>query len=176
MSTIETLRDLSDRFATVGRLEAIVLRPGRQQPAYFVDEVEAVPGYGLMGDRRSTQERTTPQARKREITLLQAEHLPLIAQWGNLETLSPLDLRRNLIISGINLLAMRSPFPMLSLHWQIGSQVQIEITGPCDPCSRMEKELGYGVYNAMRGHGGMTAHVVIGGILRVGDPVKLKIE
>jgi MOSC domain-containing protein YiiM len=174
MSTIETLRDLSDRFATVGRLEAIVLRPARQQPAYFIDEVEALPGYGLMGDRRSTQERTTPQARKREITLLQAEHLPLIAQWGNLDRLSPLDLRRNLIVSGINLLAMRSPFPTSSLHWQIGDQVQIEITGPCDPCSRMEKELGHGVYNAMRGHGGMTARVVVGGILRVGDSVRLK--
>ncbi len=72
MSTIENLRDLSDRFATIGRLDAIVLRPARQQPAHFVDTVEAVPGYGLMGDRRSTQERTTLQARKREITLLQA--------------------------------------------------------------------------------------------------------
>jgi MOSC domain-containing protein YiiM len=175
MSTIENLRDLSNRFATVGRLDAIVLRPARQQPAHFVDEVEAVPGYGLMGDRRSTQERTKLPARKREITLLQAEHLPLIAQWGNLDTLSPLDLRRNLIISGINLLAMRSPFPMHSLHWQIGHQVEIEITGPCDPCSRMEKELGHGVYNAMRGHGGMTARVLIGGTLRVGDTIKLKI-
>ncbi len=174
MSTIETLRDLSDRFATVGRLESIVLRPARQQSAHFVDQVEAVPGYGLMGDRRSTQERTTLSARKREITLLQAEHLPLIAQWGNLDSLSPLDLRRNLIISGINLIAMRSPFPAMTLHWKIGDQVEIEITGPCDPCSRMEKELGHGVYNAMRGHGGTTAHIIVGGTLRVGDPVQLK--
>jgi MOSC domain-containing protein YiiM len=174
MSPIETLRDLSDRFSTEGRIEAIVLRPARQAPAIFVEAVEALPGYGLIGDRRATQMRNTEQSRKREITLLQAEHIPLIAHWSNLEQLSPLQLRRNLVISGINLLAMRSPFPNIDLHWQIGDQVQFEVTGPCDPCSRMEKELGHGVYNAMRGHGGMTARLLVGGQICVGDRIVLK--
>jgi MOSC domain-containing protein YiiM len=173
MSPIENLRDLSDRFSTEGRIEAIVLRPARQEPAIFVERVEALPGYGLIGDRRSTQMRETEQSRKREITLIQAEHIPLIAHWSNLEQLSPLQLRRNLVVSGINLLAMRSPFPNIDLHWQIGDQVQFEVTGPCDPCSRMEKDLGYGVYNAMRGHGGMTARLLVGGEIRVGDPIVL---
>jgi MOSC domain-containing protein YiiM len=174
MSPIENLRDLSDRFATEGRVEAIVLRPAIREPSVFVETVEAVPGYGLLGDRRSTQMRDTEASRKREITLIQAEHIPLIAHWGNLEQLSPLQLRRNLVISGINLLAMRSPFPNSSLHWQIGEQVQFEVTGPCDPCSRMEQELGHGVYNAMRGHGGMTARLLVGGRISVGDRIVLR--
>jgi MOSC domain-containing protein YiiM len=174
MNTIENLRDLNQKFATTGQVEAIVLRPARQQPAFLVTEVQAVPGYGLIGDRRAEKERLTESARKREITLIQAEHLPLIAQWGGLETLTPLQVRRNLVISGINLLAMRSPFADIKLHWQIGSQVQIEITGPCDPCSRMEKDLGRGAYNAMRGHGGMTARVIAGGLICVGDRVQLQ--
>jgi MOSC domain-containing protein YiiM len=173
MSMIESLRDLSDRFSVQGRIEAIVLRPERQQPAILVNEVEAIPEYGLVGDRRAQQRRTTKTTRKREITLLQAEHIPLIAHWSNLDHLSPLQLRRNLIISGINLLSMRSPFPDLRLYWQIGEQVTFEITGPCDPCSRMETDLGPGAYNAMRGHGGMTARLLVGGIIRVGDPVRL---
>ncbi len=176
MNAIESLKDLSDRFAVTGRIDAIVLRPARKQPTIFVDEVDAIPGYGLRGDRGLDRERLSERARKREITLIQAEHLPLIATWGNLDSLSPLQLRRNLVVSGINLTSMRSPFPNLSIQWQIGEDVKLEITGSCDPCSRMETELGYGVYNAMRGHGGMTARLLVGGKIRVGDPVSLAIS
>jgi MOSC domain-containing protein YiiM len=172
---MENLRELSQQFVVEGRVEMIVLRPDRRDPAVSVPTVEAVPGYGLVGDRRSQTERTTDAARKREVTLIQAEHIPLIAQWGGLETLSPLDVRRNLMISGINLVAMKSPFPDLRLHCQIGDQVELVITGPCDPCSRMEQELGRGVYNAMRGHGGMTARLVTGGTITVGDRVRCQL-
>jgi hypothetical protein len=89
---MENLRDLSQQFSVEGRIEAIVLRPDRQAPALLVDQVEAVPGYGLMGDRRSHKERTTESSRKREITLIQAEHIPLIARWAGLTQLSPLEL------------------------------------------------------------------------------------
>ena len=127
-----------------------------------------------MGDRRALSKQERGDARKREVTLLQAEHLPVVARWCGLQTLDASRLRRNLVISGINLLAMRSPFRGMRLEWQIGDEACIEITGTCDPCSKMERELGTGAYNALRGHGGMTAMILVGGLIRTGDGVRLK--
>ena len=76
--------------------------------------------------------------------------------------------RRNIVVSGINLLALAKR------RFRIG-EVVLETTGPCEPCSRMEENLGPGGYNAMRGHGGITARVAKGGTISVGDAVALHI-
>ncbi|MGI4779647.1 MAG: MOSC domain-containing protein [Janthinobacterium lividum] len=167
----QTLRDLTRRFARVGRIETILLRPARLAPVLSVTQALVEPGRGLIGDRRSATLRTGDLAQKREVTLLQAEHLPVIAGYLGLPSLDPARLRRNLVVSGLNLLSMRSLFPDVRLHWMLGDDVVLEITGACEPCSLMEAELGTGGYNAMRGHGGVTARVVVGGTLRVGDAV-----
>lgn len=100
---------------------------------------------------------------------MQAEHLPVIAQLAQLSgvaAVDPVRLRRNLVVSGINLLALRNA------RVQVGDAV-LEIVGPCAPCSRMETEVGPGAYAAMRGHGGMTARVITTGAIRVGDVVRV---
>ena len=169
------LRALSARCATVGRLEAIILRPGRDAPSVRVDSVLALPGAGLQGDRSAQRARTAgPAGSKRQVTLLQAEHLPLIAAWTGRASIDAAALRRNLVVSGLNLLGARSPFADRPLHLYLGEAVVLELTGPCDPCSKMEALLGSGGYNAMRGHGGLTARVLQGGLLRVGDVVRVQ--
>jgi MOSC domain-containing protein YiiM len=172
-ATATDLRALTRRFATPGRLQAILLRPGRGQPALAVARGEARAGQGLVGDRSCRL--AGPGGGKRQLTLLQAEHLPVIAalagrRWAE-HGLDAALLRRNLVVAGINLLAARSLFKDQPLRLHIGAEVVLELTGPCEPCSKMEALLGPGGYNAMRGHGGVTARVLQGGWLAVGDAV-----
>jgi MOSC domain-containing protein YiiM len=70
------------------------------------------------------------------------------------------------VVSGINLLALKH------LQFQVG-EVLLETTGICAPCSRMEQNLGSGGYSTMRGHGGITARIIQGGQIKIGDVVRL---
>ncbi len=78
-------------------------------------------------------------------------------------------LRRNLLVSGINLNAL------MKRRFRIGDVV-LEGTVACHPCSRMEEALGPGGFNAMRGLGGLCARVVEGGYLHIGDGVLAESE
>lgn len=152
-----TLFDLLENFPRAGKLMWIGLRPAKQAPIRSVGEAWAEAGIGLEGDRyRSGRGR-------RQVTLVQWEHLAVLtALTGN--TVEPEWLRRNLAVAGINLLALKDR------RFRIGPVI-LQGSGLCQPCSRMESILGPGGYNAMRGHGGITAGIIKGGRLRVGDPV-----
>jgi MOSC domain-containing protein YiiM len=141
-----------------GAVQWIGVRPARDVPMVATDRVQARAGGGLTGDRYAGG------SGKRGLTLIQAEHLPVIATLAGLAAVEAATLRRNVVVSGIALVALKQR------RFRIGDVV-LEGTGPCDPCSRMEDALGAGGYNAMRGHGGLCARIIEGGSFAVGDAV-----
>jgi MOSC domain-containing protein YiiM len=163
------LRALTSTFPHAGTLQAIYLRPARRVQAVSPQVAQAIAGRGLEGDRSS---HSAAFGGKRQVTLLQAEHLSAVAAFLRREAIDPALLRRNLLVAGLNLHAAKALFADQPLRLFVGAEAVLEITGPCEPCSRMEETFGPGAYNALRGHGGMTARVLVGGALRVGDAVR----
>ena len=160
LSPDSELARLMARFPRAGNVAWIGLRPARGVEMNAVDEVEAVTGRGLRGDRYDT----ASGSGKRGVTLIQGEHLAAIAALSGHDAVAPSLLRRNLVVEGIPLVALKDR------RFRIGD-VLLEGTGPCDPCSRMEAALGPGGYNAMRGMGGICARIVEGGTVHRGDAV-----
>ncbi len=160
---MKTVRDLLKPPHVTGRVEAIIVRSDPRQPAHRVDATQALAGVGLADDRLG--QRGEAELSTRQVTLIQHEHLPVIAALAGVPSVDPVALRRNLVVSGINLVALKNA------RVRIGDAV-LDIVGPCQPCSRMEEAVAPGGYAAMRGHGGMTARVAVAGTIRVGDTVR----
>ena len=141
-----------------GRVTWIGARPQRKAPLISLDVATITREAGLVGDHYSGR-----PGGKRQVTLIQAEDLAAIAGYLGRDV-TPNHLRRNIVVTGINLRALKDR------RFKVGAAV-LEATDDCHPCSRMEAILGPGGYNAVRGHGGITARVIEGGEVRVGDAV-----
>lgn len=157
----DSLQDLFDTLPQIGQITWIGVRPERKAPMTEQNSVEAVAGRGLAGDRYSSKNG------KRQVTLIQGEHLTAIASLLGRNDVSPSLLRRNLVVTGINLIALKDK------QFRVGGAL-LEYTGLCHPCSAMEATFGAGGYNAVRGHGGITARIIESGTMTVGDVVRLE--
>jgi len=160
---MNTINELENSLPQKGRVVWLGIRTKTRGPVKEVSTVDALEDQGLEGDHYSGK-----PGSKRQVTLIQQEHLNAVANIMQCEEIDPTLVRRNIVVSGINLLAIKNR------DFQIGETV-FEGTGICAPCSRMEENLGPGGWNAMRGHGGITARVLQAGNVSLGDTVSLKL-
>ena len=143
-------------------IEWIGVRPRRREPLMAVTEAEAVADLGLRGDHRMTK---TPGS-GRQVTFISREFVAQIEQHLGKNGLDPAVLRRNIVVSGINLNALRR-----QQFWF--GEALFEATQLCHPCARMEAELGPGGVVAMMGYGGLCAKVLQTGQIAIGDSLRL---
>jgi MOSC domain-containing protein YiiM len=144
-----------------GTVRWIGLRPKRHAAMLSVHHARLDPIEGLIGDHYLSK--TTGN---RHLTLIGQESLSAIASYLRRDLVPPEFLRRNVVISGLNLLALKTK------RFYLGEAL-LEMTGECHPCSRMEVTFGEGGYNAVRGNGGITARVIAGGMIHVGDQLQV---
>lgn len=143
-----------------GRVVWIGLRRARQQPLLEAQSAMLIAEQGIIGDHYNTHLNGS-----RQVTLIAGEDIEAIASFLGQKEIAPGLLRRNLVTRGINLIALKTR------RFRIGP-VLLEGTGECAPCSRMELNLGPGGFNAVRGHGGITARIIASGEVKVGDVVE----
>ena len=117
MSQDNTLQGLIHTLPQTGRIEWTGLRPARRTKMNVVQQTE-LNTLGIIGDRYRGS------SGKRAVTLIQAEYLPAIASMLDHDAIEPEILRRNIVISGINLLALKNQ------RFMLGS-AELEMTGLC---------------------------------------------
>jgi hypothetical protein len=144
----------------MGTVTAIVLAPAAEAPLRRVERARAIAGRGLQGDRYADGAGTFSPGggRGHDLTLVAAE---VLEDAG----LDPVEARRNLVVRGVELDALRGR------RFRVGA---VECLGQrrCEPCAHLERLTRPGVLRALAHRGGLRADILRGGDLRVGDRVE----
>ena len=153
-----------------GHVEAICVAPEAGAEMQRVEEVEAVAGRGLRGDRYFDDSGTwsiDPDVDDipRHLTLFEVETLAVLERDEDLD-LSVTDHRRNLTTRGVAL------DHLLDERFRIGEAV-CEGVRLCEPCSYLESKTEDGVLSALVHRGGLNAAIVESGTVSVEDGIEV---
>lgn len=147
-----------------GTVQGIYVAPKGSLEMERVEEIRAIEGCGLEGDRYC--EGTgfwTPYGDVCEVTLIESEDLDEIEEEIGLRV-NDGQHRRNIITSGIRLRELRGQ------RFQVG-EVVLEYDRPRPPCKHIQDITEPGMTRALKGRGGHCARVVRGGVIRAGDEI-----
>jgi MOSC domain-containing protein YiiM len=150
----------------MGTLAGIARHARPKAPIEVLDHAQVTIDGGVNGDFRGA---VKPGGRgRRQVTLM--ERCDWDAAMGDLDRDIPWQERRvNLLVDGLDL--PQSPGAAL----RIGADVLVRVTGECDPCSRMDT-IAPGLKAALTPdwRGGVTATVISGGEIALGDEIRIE--
>jgi hypothetical protein len=149
------------------RIVAMFVAPTAAAPMEPRDEVEAIAGVGLAGDRYATTSGTYSGFRladeQRAVTLIEDEVLDTVRTELGVE-LAARESRRNLVTSGVSL------NPLVGREFRVGP-VRLRGFDLAEPCTYLEEQTRPGVRAALVHRGGLRAEILDGGPIRVGDRI-----
>jgi MOSC domain-containing protein YiiM len=141
-----------------GTVTAIHIAHAYGKPVEAVDEIEAVVGKGLRGDRY--------YGNRRQVTIVATGELAAAAAQLGTDAIGDGATRRNITVD------------LPSLPRAHGTRIEIgavalEVWRDCTPCEVMESSVAPGACAALEGRAGVSATVVEGGVIRTGDTVRV---
>ena len=139
-----------------GKVVSLQLCVGSREPMDFREQVTAVTGLGLDGDRHASADTI------RQVLLMDREVLDSF-------DLKPGMVRENVTVSGLAIHQLSE-----GQRVRIGDEVVLEITGHCEPCGRMD-EIRPGLRESLDMQRGMLTRVLEGGTLKLGDPIQVEV-
>ncbi len=148
-----------------GTVESIHIAPAARERMQSLDQIQAIPGVGLEGDRYALRQGTffkpLPDF---ELTLIEAEAVEALRRDYDVD-LDSGEARRNLVTRGVPL------NHLVGRDFRIG-EVKIRGIRLCEPCSHLQELTGRpAVIKGLRHRGGLRAQILSPGIIRVGDTV-----
>jgi MOSC domain-containing protein YiiM len=127
-------------------------------PLIEVSEIQCVAGHGIRGDRFYDYRDNY----KGQITFFSAEIFEKLAERFDLTNKSAGALRRNVIVSGVNL------NDLIGEEFSVQG-VRLRGTAHCRPCYWMNQAVAPGAEEFLQGNGGLRAQILGDGVIAVGD-------
>jgi MOSC domain-containing protein YiiM len=151
-----------------GTIVGIYVAPAESQPMESRDEVRALAGKGIDGDRYANEAGKFSGHRiedaQRAITLIEREAIAdAIAQYGI--ELGEHETRRNLVTTGVAL------NHLVGQEFTVGD-VRLRGFDLAHPCAYLEESTRPGVRKALIHRGGLRAEILTDGPIRVGDSIR----
>jgi MOSC domain-containing protein YiiM len=151
-----------------GEVSPIHIAPDEGDATHAVNEIRAVAGRGLEGDRyfNHSGKFSHKENPGREVTLIESEAIDALGRDYGIR-LELGDSRRNIVTRGVPL------NHLVGREFKVGSTVVLEGVRLCDPCGYLEGLTVPGVKKGLAHRGGLNARIVSEGTIRRGDPITL---
>jgi MOSC domain-containing protein YiiM len=147
-----------------GTVDSIHIASAAKAATHALENVKAIPGVGLEGDRYAlgtgTFYKPEPQF---ELTLIEAEAIEALRRDYKIE-LRAGEARRNIVTRGVPL------NHLVGREFRVGD-VRVLGIRLCEPCEHLQKLTARELIRGLRHRGGLRAQILTEGMIRRGDVI-----